>query len=251
MGEALAIVSGKGGVGKTTIAANLGTALALLGKKVVVLDTDVGLRNLDVALGMENKIVYDMVDVLEGVCRIRQALIKDKRFEGLYLMSSSQMRDKNTISPTQMKVLCSKLKEKYDYVIIDAPPGIEIGYQNAIAGADAVLLVTTPEIATIRDADKVLKDVQSKGISRTMLIINKNRSDLIIKGILPGIDQIIHTLKTDIIGIVPNDDNVFISMNCGVPIASKVDSTFNKVFSEMASRIAGEQIPLFNKATGE
>ena len=140
MGEALAIVSGKGGVGKTTIAANLGTALALLGKKVVVLDTDVGLRNLDVALGMENKIVYDMVDVLEGVCRIRQALIKDKRFEGLYLMSSSQMRDKNTISPTQMKVLCSKLKEKYDYVIIDAPPGIEIGYQNAIAGADAVLL---------------------------------------------------------------------------------------------------------------
>lgn len=247
MGEALAIVSGKGGVGKTTIAANLGTALALLGKKVVVLDTDIGLRNLDIALGMENRIVYDMVDVLEGVCRIRQALIKDKRFEGLYLMPSSQMRDKNTITPTQMKVLCSKLKEKYDYVIIDSPPGIDVGYQNAIAGADAVLLVTTPEVATIRDADKVLKDVKGKGIEKNMLIINKNRSDLIIKGILPGIDQIINTLKTEVIGIVPDDDSVFISMNCGVPIASKLDSPFSKVFSEIACRIGGEEIPLFFK----
>lgn len=237
MGEAIAIVSGKGGVGKTTMAANIGTALALLGNKVVVLDTDIGLRNLDIALGMENKIVYDMVDVIEGVCKIRQALIKDKRYEGLFLMSSSQTRDKNIITPNQMKMLCNKLKEKYDYVIIDSPTGIEIGYQNAIEGADAVLLVTTPEIATLRDVDRVLKDIQNKGIQQAKLIINKNRSDLIIKGVLPGIDKIIQMLKTEVIGIVPNDDRVFISMNCGIPIASKTGSSFNKIFNEIARRI--------------
>lgn len=247
MGEVIAVVSGKGGVGKTTIAANIGTALALTGKKVVVLDTDIGLRNLDIALGMENRIVYDMVDVLEGVCRIRQALIKDKRFEGLYLMSSSQMRDKNTITSTQMKVLCQKLKEKYDYVIIDSPPGIEIGYKNAIAGADSVIVVTASEIAAVRDADKIIRDIEKKETKRIMVIINRIRPDLIQRGILPPIDEIISTLKCEIIGILPEDESVYISMNCGVPIASRKGSSFEKIFNKIACRIDGQSIPLFNE----
>lgn len=247
MGEVISIVSGKGGVGKTTIAANIGAALALMGKEVVVIDTDIGLRNLDIALGMENKIVYDLVDVLEGVCRIKQALVKDKRFEGLYLLPSSQTRDKNTISSVQMKVLCKKLKEKYDYVIVDAPPGIDSGYKNAIEGADSIIVVTTPEPATVRDSDRIIRDLKSKEMNRIMLVINKNQPELIRKGILLEIDYILNTLKTEIIGILSKDEHIFVSMNCGEPIAFKKGTKFEKIFSHMAERIEGESIPLFNK----
>lgn len=248
MGDVITIVSGKGGVGKTTIAANLGVSLALLGKKVVVIDTDLGLRNLDIALGMENRIVYDLVDVIEGVCKIRQALVKDKRYQDLYLMSSSQTRDKNTITPLEMKVLCKKLKEKYDYIIIDAPPGIEGGYKNAIAGANSVLVVTTPEIASIRDADKIIRDLEKKEeIEKIMVVINRVRPELIRRKILPEIDYIMNTLKSEIIGILSEDENIFVSMNCGDPIASKKGSKYEKIFHKMACRVEGEAIPLFNK----
>ncbi len=247
MGKVIAVVSGKGGVGKTTVTTNIGASLALMGKQVVILDADIGLRNLDVALGMENRIVYDWVDVIEGICKVRQALIKDKRFENLYLMSSSQTRDKNTINPIQMKVLCKKLKEKFDYIIIDSPPGIENGYRNSIEGADSVIVVTTSEIAAVRDAEKIIRDLERRENVKIMIVLNKIRSKLIRKGILPEIDYIIRTLKHNPIGIIKEDDSIYVSMNCGTPIASQIDSEYETIFHEMAARITGEEIPLFSK----
>ncbi len=247
LGEVIAVVSGKGGVGKTTVTTNIGAALALMKKNVVILDADIGLRNLDIALGMESMIVYDWVDVIEGLCRVRQALIKDKRFENLYLMSSSQTRDKNTITPIQMKVLCKNLKEKFDYIIIDSPPGIENGYRNAVESADAVIVVTTSEIAAVRDADRIIRDLEKSGNRKIMVVLNKIRSNLIRKGILPEIDYIINTLKHRPLGVVKEDENIFVSMNCGTPIASRLGTEYETIFREMACRIIGEEIPLFNK----
>lgn len=247
MGEVIAVVSGKGGVGKTTITTNIGASLALMGKNVVILDADIGLRNLDIALGMENKIVYDWVDVIEGLCRVKQALIKDKRFENLYLMSSSQTRDKYTITPKQMKELCDNLKDKFDYIIIDSPAGKENGYINAIEGADSFIVVTTAEIAAVRDADRIIRDLESKGNEKIMVVLNKIRSNLIRKGVLPEIDYILSTLRNKPIGVIKEDDNIFISMNCGTPIVLKKGTEYEKMFREMACRVTGEEIPLFNK----
>ena len=156
MGEVIVITSGKGGVGKTTTTANLGAALALCGKKVALVDTDIGLRNLDVVMGLENRIVYDIVDVVEEKCKLRQALIKDKRFEDLYLLPAAQTRDKSAVNEEQMKSLTTKLKEEFDFIIVDCPAGIEQGFKNAIAGADRAIVVTTAEISSIRDADRII-----------------------------------------------------------------------------------------------
>lgn len=245
MGEVITVVSGKGGVGKTTITSNIGIALSKLGNKVLIVDSDMGLRNLDLALGMENKIVYDMIDLLEGTCQCRQAIIRDKRFKNFYLMSSSQTR-KNIVTPDKMKSLFSQLKNDYDYIIIDSPSGIETGYENAIAPADSILIVATPELTSIRDADRILKDAVSRNIKRQMLIINKVRSDLIKKGVLPGIDYMIRTLKADIVGILHYSEQIFIATNRGVPIASINNSKYYKIFEEIASRIMNIEKPLFN-----
>ena len=179
MGEVIVITSGKGGVGKTTTAANIGTALSLGGKKVVIVDADIGLRNLDVVMGLENRIVYDIVDVAEGICRIKQALIKDKRFEGLYLLPAAQTKDKSSITPKQMKSLTERLKKEFDYILIDCPAGIEQGFKNAIAGADKAIVVTAPEVSAVRDADRIIGLLEAHEINNPKLIINKVRIDMV------------------------------------------------------------------------
>ena len=182
MGEVIVITSGKGGVGKTTTTANIGVGLARSGKKVIVIDTDLGLRNLDVVMGLENKIVYNLVDVIEGNCRVKQALIRDKRFPELYLLPSAQTRDKSSVSPEQMQKLVSELKPDFDYILLDCPAGIEQGFQNAIAAADRAVIVTTPEVSAIRDADRIIGLLETRGIKKNALIINRLRIDMVQKG---------------------------------------------------------------------
>ena len=177
MGEVIVITSGKGGVGKTTTTANIGIGLAQSGKKVVVIDTDLGLRNLDVVMGLENRIVYNLVDVIEGSCRMKQALIRDKRFPDLYLLPSAQTKDKTSVSPEQMQKLVSELRSDFDYIFLDCPAGIEQGFQNAIAGADRAIVVTTPEVSAIRDADRIIGLLETKGIKKNELLINRLRID--------------------------------------------------------------------------
>ena len=186
MSEVIVITSGKGGVGKTTTTANIGIGLAKLGKKVLVIDTDLGLRNLDVVLGLENRIVYNLVDVIEGKCRPKQAIIKDKRFQDLYLLPSAQTKDKSSVSPEQMKKLTEDLREDYDFVLLDCPAGIEQGFQNAIAGADKAIVVTTPEVSSIRDADRIIGLLEASGIRDNQLVINRLRVDMVKKGDVSG-----------------------------------------------------------------
>ncbi len=182
MSQVIVITSGKGGVGKTTTTANLGVGLAQAGKKVVLIDTDIGLRNLDVVLGLENRIVYDLVDVVTGVCTPKQAAIKDKRYDGLFLIPAAQTKDKDAVSVEQMKELCEKLKKDYDFVIIDCPAGIEQGFKNAIAGADKALVVTTPEVSAVRDADRIIGLLEANEIEDHYLVINRIRPDMVKRG---------------------------------------------------------------------
>ena len=190
MSEVIVITSGKGGVGKTTTTANIGIGLAKLGKKVLVIDTDLGLRNLDVVLGLENRIVYNLVDVIEGKCRPKQAIIKDKRFQDLYLLPSAQTKDKSSVSPEQMKKLTEDLREDYDFVLLDCPAGIEQGFQNAIAGADKAIVVTTPEVSSIRDADRIIGLLEASGIRDNQLVINRLRVDMVKKGDMMSVEDV-------------------------------------------------------------
>lgn len=194
MSEVIVITSGKGGVGKTTTSANVGTGLAKLNKKVVLIDTDIGLRNLDVVMGLENRIVYNLVDVVEGNCRVKQALIKDKRYPNLYLLPSAQTRDKNAVTPEQMKKLTDELREEFDYIILDCPAGIEQGFKNAIAGADRALVVTTPEVSAIRDADRIIGLLEAESMKRTDLIVNRIRMDMVSRGDMMSIDDVVDIL---------------------------------------------------------
>ncbi|OGX68186.1 MAG: septum site-determining protein MinD, partial [Paenibacillus sp. RIFOXYA1_FULL_44_5] len=187
MGEAIVVTSGKGGVGKTTTSANLGTALALQGKKVCMVDTDIGLRNLDVVMGLENRIIYDLIDVAEGRCRLSQALIKDKRFDELFMLPAAQTKDKNAISPEQVKKIILELKQEYDFVIIDCPAGIEQGFKNAIAGADKAIVVTTPENSAVRDADRVIGLLEANNLKDSKLIINRIHAHMMKSGETLGI----------------------------------------------------------------
>ena len=182
MSEVIVITSGKGGVGKTTTAANIGIGLAQLGKKVVMVDTDIGLRNLDVVLGLENRIVYNLVDVVEGNCRMKQALIRDKRYEQLYLLPSAQTRDKTSVTPEQMKKLCDELKQSFDFVLLDCPAGIEQGFANAVAGANKAIVVTTPEVSAIRDADRIIGLLEAQDLRDISLVINRIRPDMVKRG---------------------------------------------------------------------
>ena len=211
MGEAIAIVSGKGGVGKTMFAANLGSTLAMSGKKVILIDMDMGLRNLDIFMGLENKVVYDVADILGGICRIRQAMIRDRRFPELYVIASPQNKEKVEITPLHIKVLCDKLKSKFDYIIIDSPAGIEDGFLNAISGADKAIIVTTPEYAAIRDADKVDKVLSDKGIVNRKVVLNRLKSELITTGLVPGISEIAGMIRPEIIGLIQEDEEGHIS----------------------------------------
>lgn len=246
MGEAIVVTSGKGGVGKTTTSANLGTALALQGKRVCLVDTDIGLRNLDVVMGLENRIIYDLVDVIQGRCKIHQALVKDKRFEDLlYLLPAAQTLDKTAVTPEQMKVLVNELKQDYDYIIIDCPAGIEHGYKNAIAGADKAIVVTTPEVSAVRDADRIIGLLEKEeGIESPKLVINRIRNHLMKNGDMLDVDEVTSHLSIDLLGIVADDDEVIKASNHGEPIALNPNSKASIAYRNIARRILGESIPL-------
>lgn len=244
MGEVIVVTSGKGGVGKTTTTANLGAGLAMLGKKVVVVDADIGLRNLDVVLGLENRIVYDIVDVVEKVCRLKQALIRDKRFEGLFLLPAAQTKDKTAVSPEQMQELTAELKELFDYIIIDCPAGIEQGFQNAIAGADKAVVVTTPEISAVRDADRIIGLLEAKGLYNPRLVINRIRQDMVKKGDMMNIDDMIDILAIDLLGVIPDDEAIVISTNRGEPVVADEKALSGQAYRNISKRILGEDVPL-------
>ncbi len=243
MGEAIVITSGKGGVGKTTTTANIGTALAAMGKKVVVVDGDTGLRNLDVLMGLENRIVFTLLDVIEENCRLKQALIKDKRYETLFLLPTAQTRDKNDISSEQMLKVVNELKNDYDYVLIDCPAGIEQGFENAVIGADRAIVVVNPEVTSIRDADRVIGKLDAKGLDDHKLVVNRIEAEMIKKGDMLGIDDIIDNLAIKLIGVVPNDKDVTISTNRGEPIVLNQNSKAGNAFRDIAKRITGEEVP--------
>ncbi|MEK4403891.1 septum site-determining protein MinD [Sporosarcina sp. FSL K6-6792] len=252
MGEAIVITSGKGGVGKTTTSANLGTALALQGKKVCLIDTDIGLRNLDVILGLENRIIYDLVDVIEGRCKVQQALVKDKRFEdGLFLLPAAQTTDKNAINPEQMKNLVTELKRDYDYILIDCPAGIEQGFKNAIAGADRAIVVTTPEISAVRDADRIIGLLEQEDIDPPKLIINRIRRHLMNSGDALDVNDITTHLSIDLLGIILDDENVITSSNKGEPVVMDPANPAAIGYRNIARRILGESVPLMSLTTGK
>ena len=242
MGEVIVITSGKGGVGKTTTTANLGSALAMAGKKVALIDTDIGLRNLDVVMGLENRIVYDLVDVIEGKCKLRQALIKDKRFQELFLLPAAQTRDKNAINEEQMKNLINELKQDFDYILIDCPAGIEQGFKNAIAGANRALVVTTAEISAIRDADRIIGLLESSDIKNPELIVNRLRTSMVRKGEMMDVDDIVDLLSIDLIGVVPDDENIITQTNKGEPVVSNKKAPSGKAYLEISRRLLGENI---------
>ncbi len=249
MSEVIVVTSGKGGVGKTTTSANVGTGLAMLNKKVVLIDTDIGLRNLDVVMGLENRIVYNLVDVVEGNCRMKQALIKDKRYDNLFLLPSAQTRDKSAVSPEQMKKLTDELREEYDYIILDCPAGIEQGFKNAIAGADRALIVTTPEVSAIRDADRIIGLLEANGIHKIDLIINRIRMDLVRRGDMMSNDDVIEILAVSLIGAVPDDENIVIASNQGEPLVGN-SSAAGQAYMNIVRRVLGEEVPYLDLDSG-
>lgn len=246
MGKVIVITSGKGGVGKTTTTANLGVGLALMQKKVVLVDTDIGLRNLDVVLGLENRIVYDIVDVVNENCRLKQALIKDKRLETLYLLPAAQTRDKTAINAEQMKKLCTDLKEDFDYVIIDCPAGIETGFRNAIVGADEAIVIATPEVSSVRDADRIIGLLEAAELRQPKLIINRIRTKMVQSGDMMSVTDMLDILAIDLLGIVPDDDAIVISTNRGEPTVFDENSRPGKAYRNIAKRITGETVELMD-----
>ncbi|MDD4237613.1 MAG: septum site-determining protein MinD [Desulfotomaculaceae bacterium] len=246
MGEVIVITSGKGGVGKTTTTANIGTGLAAMGYKVALLDTDIGLRNLDVVLGLENRIVYDIVDVTSGNCRLKQALIKDKRLEGLHLLPAAQTKDKTAVSPEQMCQLCEDLKSDFDFVIIDCPAGIEQGFRNAIAGADKAVVVTTPEVSAVRDADRIIGLLEAADLREPKLIINRIRPKMVRQGDMMGIEDIIDILAVDLLGVIPEDEMIVITTNRGEPVVTDQNTRAGQAYQNIVRRVAGDEVPMMN-----
>ncbi len=251
MGECIVVTSGKGGVGKTTTTANLGVALARAGNRVAVVDADIGLRNLDVILGLENRIVYDLVHVIEGECRLRQALIKDKRIDTLFLLPAAQTRDKNAVTPEQMRRLVAQLKEDHDYVLVDCPAGIEQGFRNSVAGADRAIIVTTPEVSAIRDADRIIGLVEAAELPEPKLIVNRYRSKMVSRGDMLDKEDILEILAIPMIGMVPDHEDVIISANRGAPLSLDDESMVGEAFRRIARRIEGEQEVPFVALEGE
>ena len=246
MSEVLVITSGKGGVGKTTTTANLGTGLAAQGKRVAVVDADIGLRNLDVVMGLENRIVYDLVDVVEGNCRLKQALIRDKNLSNLFLLPTAQTKDKNAVNPEQMRKLCEQLKEEFDYVIIDCPAGIEQGFKNAVAGADRAIVVTTPEVSAVRDADRIIGMLEASELPPPMLILNRIKASMVKRGDMMTLEDVSEILAIDVLGIVPDDESIIVSTNRGEPCVLDDKSLAGQAFRDIARRVLGESVPLID-----
>ncbi len=239
----IVLTSGKGGVGKTTTTANLAVALARSGKKVVAIDADIGLRNLDVVLGLENRIVYNIVDVVEGNCRLRQALVKDKRVENLFLLPAAQTRTKDAVTQEQMVSLCDQLRNEFDFVLLDSPAGIESGFRNAAIGADEGLVVTTPEMSAVRDADRIIGMLESMGKTPIRLILNRLRPRMVREGNMLDVEDVLDILAVDLIGVVPDDDNVVTSTNKGEPLTLNPVSPAATSLHNIARRLMGEEIP--------
>ncbi len=246
MGEVIVVTSGKGGVGKTTTSANIGTGLAALGHKVAMLDTDIGLRNLDVVMGLENRIVYDIVDVVRENCRLKQAMIKDKRFENLYLLPAAQTKDKTAVNEEQMRDLCAKLKDEFDYIIIDCPAGIEHGFKSAIAGAEQAIVVTTPEVSAVRDADRIIGLLEAAGLKSPKLVVNRIRTKMVKTGDMMSVEDMLDILAIDLLGIVPDDDSIVISTNKGEPAVLDDKSKAGQAYRNIAARITGKEVPLMS-----
>lgn len=242
----IVITSGKGGVGKTTTTANLGTALAMVGKKVVMLDTDIGLRNLDVVMGLENRIVFDIVDVVNGNCKLKQALIKDKRFDGLYLLPAAQTKDKTAVTPHQMKNLTNDLRKDFDFILVDCPAGIEQGFKNAIAGADDAVVVATPEVSSVRDADRIIGLLEAAGLNDSRLIINRIRSKMVKRGDMMDINDILDILAVNLLGVVPEDEAIVVSTNRGEPAVMENGSRAGAAYRRIARRLIGEEVPMYS-----
>ncbi len=246
MGKVIMSASGKGGTGKTTFAANLGAALALKGKLTVLVDMDMGLRNLDVALGLESSIVYDVSDVLDGSCSLDEALIKDSRYENLYFIPSPQTKDASSVSEDEMKKLWKRLSERFDYCIADAPAGLDGGFKLALSGADEAVIVTVPETAALRDADRAISVIEDSGVEEIKLVLNKVRPDMIERGIMMNIDDCMDILQIPMLGIVCDDEQLTVSSLKGEMAVSNPESTAGRAFLNIAERILGNDVPIMN-----
>lgn len=242
-GKVVTVTSGKGGVGKTTATANVGAALASNGQKVVCVDADIGLRNLDVVLGLENRIVYDLVDVIEGRCRLRQAMIRDKRLPELYLIPAAQTRDKSAVSPSDMVRLCDDLRLEYDWIMVDSPAGIERGFRNAIAPADIVMVITNPEVSAVRDADRIIGLIEAEEKGPARLIINRIKPGMVRRGEMLSPEDVLELLAVDLIGMVPEDDQILTGTNRGVPVVLDGKSRAGQAFRNIALRLEGRTVP--------
>ncbi|MBI3160655.1 MAG: septum site-determining protein MinD [Chloroflexi bacterium] len=245
-GKVITITSGKGGVGKTTATANIGAALAAEGYKVCCIDGDIGLRNLDVVMGLENRIVYDLVDVIEGRCKLRQAMIRDKRLPELYLIPAAQTRDKSAISPSDMVRLCDELRAEVDYIIVDSPAGIERGFRNAIAPADEVVIITNPEVSAVRDADRIIGLVEAEQKGPAKLVLNRLNASMVKRGDMLAPEDVLELLAIQLIGLVPEDENVIVSSNSGSPIVLDEKSRAGQAFRNVAKRLTGQEVPFIS-----
>lgn len=250
MSEVIVITSGKGGVGKTTTTANIGAALALTGKKVAMIDTDIGLRNLDVIMGVENRIVYDLVDVTENKCAYTKALVRDKRYDGLFLMPAAQTRDKSAVTTTQMKHLIHQMEDSFDYILIDCPAGIEQGFENAIAAAKKAIVVAMPEVSSVRDADRIIGLLEKHEIKDIKLVINKLRPKMVEKGSMLGIEDMLDILAIDLLGVVPDDEEIIVAANKGEYACASATSRAGQAYRNIASRLNGEEVELMNMKEG-
>lgn len=244
--QVITVTSGKGGVGKTTAVANLAAALAMDGKKVVCIDGDIGLRNLDVVMGLENRIVYDIVDVIEGRCKLKQAMIRDKHYPNMHLIPAAQTRDKNAVSPSDMVRICNELREETDFVVIDSPAGIERGFRNAIAAADRVLVVTNPEVSAVRDADRVVGILEAEEKGTPSLIINRLNANLVKNNDMLSAEDVLDLLGIHLIGVVPEDENVIIGSNRGTPVVTDPKSRAGQAFRNIAKRVQGFDVPFMD-----
>lgn len=247
MNRIIVITSGKGGVGKTTTTANLGSALARLGKKVALVDADFGLRNLDLLLGLEQRIVYTALDVLAGDCSIDKALVKDKRLPNLVLLPAAQNRSKDAISPEQMQLLVDQLAKKFEYIIIDCPAGIEMGFRNAVAPAKEAIIVTTPEMSAVRDADRVIGLLEAERVERISLVINRLRPEMVQLNQMISVEDILDLLAIPLLGVVPDDQKIIISTNKGEPLVLEEKlSVPGLAFQNIARRLEGQDIPFLD-----
>jgi septum site-determining protein MinD len=249
--KVVTITSGKGGVGKTTAAANIGVALAAEGARVVCVDADIGLRNLDVVMGLENRIVYDLVDVVEGRCKLRQAMIKDKRLPELHLIPAAQTRDKTAVSPKDMVRLADDLRPEFDWILIDSPAGIERGFRNAVAPADVVLIVTNPEVSAVRDADRIIGLVEAEEKGPPKLVLNRVKADMVRRGDMLATADVLEVLAIELIGVVPEDDSILVASNHGAPAALDGKSRAGRAFRDIARRLKGETVPFGEAESGD